>query len=69
MRCEGWTRTGGAFTLGPVKWSQCESEATVLLTVVQDGEQQCMPSCVACWQEGIKSGIEIVKAEPIGQQP
>jgi len=64
-RCEGWRRHGGAFTLGPVKWEQCPSEATVMLTVKQQGETQTMPACNTCWQECIENKIEIVSAEPI----
>jgi hypothetical protein len=30
-RCEGWRRYGGAFTLGPVHWEQCEAQGIVRL--------------------------------------
>ncbi len=64
-RCEGWTRHGGVFTLGPVTWSQCENEAVVNLTVIQDNEKTTQPICMDCWQNGIDLGIEIVSAVPL----
>lgn len=65
MRCEGWRRNGGAFTLGPVTWSQCENEAIVELTVEQEGKAETLPGCAVCWQEAIDSGIKIIKVVPI----
>jgi hypothetical protein len=64
VRCEGWRRYGGAFTLGPVRWEQCSNEAIVMLTVKQEKVEN-LPACKACWQEAIDKKIEIVKAEPI----
>lgn len=64
MRCEGWRRNGGAFTFGPVKWSQCENNATVILEVVQEEVEQ-LPACMVCWQEAIEKGIKINHAKPI----
>jgi hypothetical protein len=69
MRCEGWTRRGGAFTLGKPVWSQCDAEATVMLSVVKDEIAAFFPACNDCWRTCIEREIEIVKSEPIGEQP
>lgn len=69
MRCEGYRRHGGVFTLGPVTWEQCDNDATVTLTVVQDGEESTLPGCVTCWNECIERGIEIKSVAPIVEQP
>lgn len=53
IRCEGWERHGEAFTFGPVKWIQYEQEAVVMLTVIQDGETETLPSCMEHWKECI----------------
>lgn len=66
MRCEGMRRHGGAFTLGPVTWEQCKEDATVMLVVVQGKEETTVPSCMACWEEGIENkGIDIKTTRPI----
>lgn len=65
-RCDGWRRYGGAFTLGPVKWEQCKNDATVLLTIEQDGEVlKDSPACAECWKEGREKGIKQLEAKPI----
>lgn len=64
-RCEGWVRTGGAFTLGPVVWGQCKNEGIALLTVEQDGKQETLPACQSCWNETIENEIIILDAKPI----
>lgn len=64
MRCEGWRRYGGVFTLGPVTWKQCDNEATVILEVVQDGKTELLPGCAICWQEAIDAGIQINSTRP-----
>ena len=65
MRCEGWRRYGGAFTLGPVEWKQCGEEAVVTLEVVQDSEVATFPACMTCWGEAIDKGVEILNATPL----
>lgn len=66
VRCEGWSRTGGAFTLGPVKWEQCKSDAIVNLKFKQGNEPvKTLPACKACWEECFKNGIEIITSTPI----
>jgi hypothetical protein len=65
MRCEGWRRTGGAFTFGPVKWEQCTEDAIVNLVVTQKDKQETLPACKTCWQECIDNKIEINEAKPI----
>ena len=67
MRCEGWRRYGGAFTLGPPEWRQCENEAVVMLTVEQEAVSK-LPACGECWKEGIEKGITILKVEPIEEE-
>lgn len=64
MRCEGWRRYGGAFTLGPVKWEQCKEDAIVMLKVKQEKTEE-LPACLHCWNEGKEKGITILSAEPI----
>ena len=64
MRCEGWERTGGMMTLGPVDWKQCENEAVVMLKVEQKKTQK-LPGCMKCWQKCIDEKVKILSAEPI----
>lgn len=66
-RCEGWTRKGGIFSLGPVTWSQCENEATVMIEFKQGDEGvKTLPGCSECWQKCIDSDkIEILSVVPI----
>lgn len=65
VRCEGWRRYGGAFTLGPVTWQQCKENATVMLKCEQDGKVQTLPGCAACWSEALEKGIKVLQATPI----
>ncbi len=70
MRCEGWERKGGIFTLGPVKWEQCKNEAVVMIEIKREGEDtQKLPACHECWQKLIdgkdQDGAKIVSVEPI----
>lgn len=65
-KCEGYHRRGGAFTLGPVVWEQCENAATVNLTIRDKRETKTLPACDQCWQKVIDSGLEIIEAKPIG---
>lgn len=64
MRCEGWRRHGGVFTLGPVRWTQCEKDAVVILRVKQEKISK-QPACLGCWNEGVERGIKILSAKPI----
>lgn len=68
-RCEGWRRHGGAFTLGPVRWEQCEKDAAVKLEVEQDSVKQLVSVCLTCWREGRMRGIKILSAEPLNAPP
>ena len=63
-RCEGWRRYGGAFTLGPVEWRQCENDAIVLLKVRQEKIEE-LPACAECWKEVLENKIEILESKPI----
>lgn len=66
IRCDGWRRHGGAFTIGRPVWSQCENDATVLLTIEQEGKVLTdSPACAECWAEGIERGIKQLSAKPI----
>lgn len=67
MRCEGYRRNGGAFSLGPVTWLQCENEATVTLKIVQDEKTEEFPACKTCWNECIENSdkIEIKEVKPL----
>ena len=64
VRCEGWRRNGGAFTLGPVTWEQCKNDAIVMLKVKQ-GKIEELPACAECWEEGRENKIEILEVKPI----
>lgn len=66
VQCEGYRRYGGAFTLGPVKWVQCEENATVTLTAVQNSEVKKLQICIACWKEAIENDVAIIDAVPMG---
>jgi hypothetical protein len=68
MQCEGYRRTGGAFTIGPVKWEQCPNDAVVKLTVLQDpndedSETAVFPACLKCWKEALENEIPITAYE------
>lgn len=65
QQCQGWRRTGGAFSLGPVSWKQCKETPTVLLMVRQNGKTEKMAACATCWQECIENQLEIMSAIPI----
>lgn len=65
MRCEGWTRRGGAFTLGPVEWVQCDEEAVVMVNCTQEGETKDFPACMSCWERAITYPIKINKVIPL----
>ena len=68
-RCEGFRRHGGAFTLGPVRWEQCNQGAIVMLTVKQDGKETTKPACLQCWNEAqMHDTIEVMSAKPILQK-
>jgi len=67
-RCEGWRRSGGAFTFGPVVWKQCEEAAVVFLTVTQNDQNQSLPACLTCWQEAIDNNISVLEAKPLRQK-
>ena len=46
MQCEGWRRTGGAFTFGPVTWDQCENDAIANIKFTQGKESiKTLPGC------------------------
>ena len=68
MRCEGWTRKGGAFTWGTPIWSQCENDAIIMLEVEQEKIEK-QPACIDCWKKGIKKGIKILSVEPLNDNP
>ena len=65
VRCEGWRRYGGAFTLGPVRWEQCDQDATVMLVYKDDGKRRELPGCAHCWKEAIENKIPTIEARPI----
>lgn len=69
IRCEGYRRSAETFNLGPARWEHCESDATVLITVLlkttQDGDVKHFPACQDCWQEAIQNEIPIHEVKPI----
>lgn len=49
-QCDGWVRTGGAFTVGGTpEWEQCKNEATMVVTVQQETIED-MACCDECLQ-------------------
>lgn len=66
-RCEGWRRHGGAFTLGPVTWTQCKEKGVVMLTFRDKDRDsiKTLPACKDCWAECLATGIAIIEARPI----
>ena len=68
MRCEGYRRYGGAFALGPVTWRQCENEAVLVLTVMQEDEAS-FPACAICVNEAIQArGITVLGADELPKE-
>ena len=67
MQCEGWRRTGGALSFGPVKWIQCENKATIMLQFKQGDEDiTALGACPVYWKECIEhDDITIINASPI----
>ncbi len=70
MRCEGWTRHGGAFTFGPVEWEQCDKDGIVNITFVNSGAiEETLPACAECWKKCIDSeDMEVLRVEPVIEQ-
>lgn len=66
IRCEGWYRHGGVFTLGPVKWVQCDQPATMTCTVRQDGETETWSVCARCHKAGIDEGLNFLETKSLG---
>ena len=71
MRCKGFVRHGGIFTLGMAEWKQCEANATVMIKFKQNDEEiNTLPSCNECWQRIINSDfIKIISTEPMKEAP
>jgi len=65
MKCQGWRRYGGAFSLGPVRWEQCDRKPVAMLKVRQDGKDKWLAACPECWTECIENEITILEATPI----
>jgi hypothetical protein len=68
IRCQGWVRHGGVFTLGPVEWRQCKEPGVVELTVKEEGkkEQRKLPACINCWRQTmVQEGIKIISVVPM----
>lgn len=61
-RCEGYRRYGGAFTLGPVRWEQCNEEGIVVLHIAGC---EPTPACSKCWKEAIENKLPIESADPL----
>ena len=65
VRCEGYRRYGGAFSLGPPVWRQCENDATVILKIEQDGNVGDLPGCHECWKEAQEKRLRILEVKPL----
>lgn len=65
IRCAGYRRYGGAFTLGPVRWEQCKENATVMLKIEQDGKVDDLPGCQECWKEAQEKRLRILEVTPL----
>jgi len=70
-KCQGWRREGGAFTLGPVVWRQCDGKPVVRMNVRQEGEETGdLPSCERCWRGAdANPEVEIVSVKPLAEEP
>lgn len=55
IRCEGYHRSGGAFSFGPPEWRQCKNRAEFSITVSQSGEESTLPACKACLEESLNN--------------
>lgn len=66
LRCEGYRCHGGAFTLGPVEWKQCDKKAAVMIKFQQDKKTRELPACHTCWNEVMNSPkIKILSVRPL----
>tara|TARA_Y100000310_G_scaffold56232_1_gene51603 strand:+ start:31532 stop:31816 length:285 start_codon:yes stop_codon:yes gene_type:complete len=66
LKCNGYRRYGGAFTLGNPEWEKCRETPTVMIKV--KNVKKAMPACPHCWQELLDSdddAQEIESVEPI----
>ncbi len=62
-RCEGWIRTGGIFTLGPVEWDQCKNDGKFMVTFkYQDEPEKTLPACESCLSQIEGSGAVIIRS-------
>jgi len=76
IRCEGWTRKGGTFTMGIPQWGQCENEAVVIIQGTQDSESNSgkregflQPACMKCWEKAMSiQHIKISCVTPINEE-
>lgn len=66
IRCEGYHRRGGAFTIGVPQWEQCKEMAIVQLVVNQEGKESTLPACEHCWKEArSRPVIQILEVKPL----
>ena len=63
MRCEGWRRYGGAFSIGLPEWRQCDNDGIALIKTTNNDKP--LPCCNICWNEIKKNEIIIESVEPI----
>ena len=76
MRCEGWTKHGGAFSLGRPEWRQCKNDAVIILSGTQSKcngtnkrERFSMPACMDCWIKAQTTNhMKIKNAIPIKEK-
>ena len=66
-QCEGYRRTGGAFSFGPVKWAQCKEHAVFMLEFIQEKKEERMPACMTCLNEALHTNS--IKITKIGLLP
>lgn len=65
-RCDGWHRRGGAFTMGPVTWSQCSKVPDFHLRIDQGDGVEHFYCCVECFETSVDGKITVIEKVPMG---
>ena len=70
IMCEGSRRYGGALSLGPAKWVNCDKPAAVVVEVETVGgtldTRRKVNSCIECWREALgTTSLLVVNSYPL----
>jgi len=68
LRCEGYTKKSLALPkthkiVKEGKWVQCENDAVMKITVIQDGESKTFPVCKDCYELTMEHNIPILATD------